>query len=55
MEANKLTMAMFEQKRRLAGTGTICLVSDMDKDGIDTFDLYKGREDVELAFDTIKK
>ncbi len=52
VEANKLTMAMFEQKRRLAGT--ICLVSDMDKDGIDMFDLYKGREDVELAFDTMK-
>ena len=57
VEANKLTMAMFEQKRRLAGTGTICLiclVSDMDKDGIDMFDMYKGREDVELAFDTMK-
>ena len=48
----KLTMAMFEQKRRLAGV--ICLVSDMDKDGIDMFDMYKGREDVELAFDTMK-
>ena len=52
VEANKLTMAMFEQKRRLAGV--ICLVSDMDKDGIDMFDMYKGREDVELAFDTMK-
>ena len=38
----KLTMAVFEQKRRLAGV--ICLVSDMDKDGIDMFDIYKGRE-----------
>ncbi|MCW3130856.1 MAG: transposase [Methanophagales archaeon] len=54
VEANKLTMAMFEQKHRLAGTGTICLVSDMDKDGIDMFDLYKDRDDVELASDTIK-
>ena len=40
------------KKRRLAGV--ICLVSDMDKDGIDMFDMYKGREDVELAFDTMK-
>ena len=40
------------KKRRLAGV--ICLVSDMDKDGIDMFDMYKGREDVELAFDTTK-
>ena len=39
---------MFEQKRKLAGV--ICLVSDMDKEGIDMFDLYKGREDVEQAF-----
>ncbi|MCW7072817.1 MAG: hypothetical protein OCU20_02810, partial [Methanophagales archaeon] len=54
VEANKLTMAMFEQKHRLAGTGTICLVSDMDKDGIDMFDLYKGRDDVELASDMMK-
>jgi len=49
VEANKLTIDMFEQKLRLAGT--ICLVSDMDKDGID---MYKGREDVEQAFDAMK-
>jgi len=52
VEANELTIAMFEHKRRLAGV--ICLVSDMDKDGIDVFDMYKGREDVELAFDAMK-
>lgn len=43
---------MFEQKRRLAGV--ICLISDMDKEGIDMFDLYKGREDVEQAYDAMK-
>ena len=43
---------MLEKKRKLAGI--ICLVSDMDKEGIDVFDLYKGREDVELGFDAMK-
>ena len=52
VEANILTMGEFEQKRRLAGV--ICLISDMDKEGIEMFDLYKGREDVEQAFDAMK-
>ncbi|RZN44273.1 MAG: hypothetical protein EFT35_00145 [Methanophagales archaeon ANME-1-THS] len=52
VEAQKLTMAEFEAKRRHAEV--ICILSDMEKEGIDIFDLYKGREDVELAFDAIK-
>lgn len=52
VEANKMAIDMFEEKRKLAGV--ICLVSDMNKDGIDMFDLYKGREDVEQAFDAMK-
>jgi transposase len=52
VEANKMTIDMFEEKRKLAGV--ICLVSDMNKSAIDMFDLYKGREDVELAFDAMK-
>ena len=52
VEANILTMVEFEQVRRLAGV--ICLISDMDKEGIEMFDLYKGREDVEQAFDAMK-
>jgi len=51
-EANKMSIDEFEQKRKL--TGVICLISDLNKDGIDIFDLYKGREDVELAFDAMK-
>jgi len=45
-------MAEFEDKRRRAGV--ICILSDMEKGGEDIFDLYKGREDVELAFDAMK-
>ncbi len=52
VEAEKLTMADFEAKRRHAGV--ICILSDLDKEGIELFDLYKGREDVELAFDAMK-
>lgn len=48
----KLTMSEFEDKRKSAGI--IGIVSDLDKDGIEIFDMYKGREDVELAFDTMK-
>lgn len=48
----KLSMADFEKKRKVAGI--IGIVSDLDRDGIEIFDMYKGREDVELAFDTMK-
>ena len=41
-EAEKLTMAEFEDKRRRAGI--ICILSDIEKGGEDIFDLYKGRE-----------
>ena len=52
VESNTISMAEFEQKRKLAGV--FCLISDMTKDGSDMFDLYKGREDVEMAFDAMK-
>ena len=48
----KLSMSEFEEKRKVAGI--IGIMSDLDKDGIEIFDVYKGREDVELAFDTMK-
>ena len=44
MEANRLTIDMFEQKRGLAGI--VCLVSNMDKEGIDMFDLYNDGKDM---------
>ena len=52
VEADKMAIDEFEKKRKLAGI--ICLVSDMNKGGIDIFDLYKGREDVEVGFDAMK-
>lgn len=52
VESNTISMAEFEQKCKLAGV--FCLISDMTKDGSDMFDLYKGREDVEMAFDAMK-
>ncbi|RZN42176.1 MAG: hypothetical protein EFT35_01995, partial [Methanophagales archaeon ANME-1-THS] len=45
-------MAEFEAKRRHAGV--ICILSDLDKEGIELFDLHKGLEDVELAFNAMK-
>ena len=52
IEKEKLTMAQFEEKRKMAGM--IGLVSDLDKDGPEIFDMYKGREEVEMAFDVMK-
>ena len=46
-----ITLAEFEEKRKLAGI--IGIISDLDRDGDDVYDLYKGREDVELAFDAL--
>ena len=52
VESGKLTMKEFEEERKEAGI--ICLISDINRDGIKIFDQYKGREDVELAFDIMK-
>ncbi len=48
---DKITLDRFEKKKQVAGM--IGIISDLDKDGIDIFDLYKGREDIELAFDAL--
>jgi len=52
IEKEELTMAQFEEKRKVAGI--IGLVSDLKKEGPEVFDMYKGREDVEMAFDVMK-
>jgi transposase len=48
----KLSMAGFERKKKVAGV--IALVSDLERKASEMFDLYKGREDVEVAFDALK-
>lgn len=48
----KLSKEEFEEKRRVAGV--IGLLSDLDMKGKEVYDLYKGKEDVELAFDALK-
>jgi transposase len=48
----RLSMAMFEEKRKVAGV--IALVSDLKMRASKMYDLYKGREEVELAFDALK-
>lgn len=52
VENGGMSLEEFEEKKRVAGV--IGLVSDLDKDGLDIFDLYKGKQDVELAFDAMK-
>lgn len=52
VESDKMSMKEFEEDRK--GAGIICLISDLNRDGIEIFDQYKGREDVELAFDIMK-
>jgi len=51
VEKDKLTLKEFEKKRKSAGI--IGIISDLDKDGQYIYDMYKGREDVELAFDAL--
>ena len=33
--------------------GIVGIISDLDKKGVEIYDLYKSREDVELAFDAL--
>ena len=48
----RMSMREFEERERVAGV--IGIVSDMDVKAPRMYDLYKGREDVELAFDALK-
>lgn len=52
VEEDELTMKEFEEKRKNAGI--ISMITDQDKKGMDIYEMYKGREDVELAFDAMK-
>ena len=47
-----LTHEEVEQKRDRAGI--VAMVSDLDRPGPAIYDLYKGRHEVELAFDAMK-
>lgn len=46
-----ITMDDFEEMKKLAGI--IGLLSDIDTNGTEIYDLYKTREDIELAFDAL--
>lgn len=47
-----LTRTEFQAKKRQAGV--VAMLSDLDKPGIEVYELYKGREDIELTFDAMK-
>ena len=52
VEQGRLDRETYEEKQERAGI--VGLVSDLDRDGPEIFDLYKGRQDVEVAFDAMK-
>lgn len=52
VEMGRISMKEFEEKRKRAGI--IGIISDMNREGRVIFDLYKSREDIELAFDALK-
>ncbi len=52
LEKSEIDRNTYEEKKQLAGI--IGIISDLDKNGIDIYDLYKGRVDVEKAFDAMK-
>ncbi len=52
VEGKEMKMREFEERRKVAGV--IGMLSDMEMKGPQMYDLYKGREDVELAFDAMK-
>lgn len=52
VEEGRLDQAAYEEKKERAGV--IGLVSDLDREGPAIFDLYKGRQDIEVAFDAMK-
>lgn len=47
-----MTLEEFEERKKVAGV--IALLSNLEMNGEEIFDLYKGREDVEIAFDAMK-
>ncbi len=49
VERKEMGMREYEERKRVIG-----LLSDMEMDGPRMYDLYKGREDIELAFDAMK-
>ena len=48
----EISMGKYEKKQKVAGI--IAILSDLDRSGTEIYDLYKGRHDVELAFDAMK-
>jgi len=52
VENERMSAREFEERKKVAGV--IGLLSNLDRDGKEIFDLYKGRGDVELAFDAMK-
>lgn len=52
VDDGRLDEASYEEKQERAGI--IGVVSDMDREGPEIYDLYKGRQDVEVAFDAMK-
>jgi len=52
VEKKKITMKEYEELRDVAGIFGI--ITDLEEDGFDIYDMYKGREDVELGFDAMK-
>ena len=51
VKKGEFSMKEFEKRKEVAGI--IGIISDLNKNPIDIYDMYKGREDVELAFDAL--
>lgn len=52
VEEGRLDQEAYEAKKERAGV--IGLISDLDREGPTIYDHYKGRQDVEIAFDAMK-
>ncbi|MEM4115319.1 MAG: transposase [Saccharolobus sp.] len=52
VEEKEITMEKYEQMNRISGI--IGIITDLDLPEKDLFDAYKGREEIEHAFDTMK-
>ena len=51
VDKGEIDLKQYKNKKKLAGVTGI--ISDLDKDGPEIYDLYKGREDIELVFDAL--
>ena len=51
VDKGEINLKQYEEKKKFAGI--IGIISDLNKDGPEIYDLYKGREDIELAFDAL--